>query len=69
MGATDVIKSSSEKLAQDGTYGQSYLGLIDLLRDDVQNKLGDTQTPTLLGQQNRVDEMFPAGWTSSKPGG
>jgi hypothetical protein len=29
----------------------SYLQLIDQLRDAVQNKLGVTQTPTLLGQE------------------
>jgi hypothetical protein len=45
----------------------SYLELIDKLRDEVQNQLGKSQTPTLLGQQNRMDETFLAGWDTSKP--
>jgi hypothetical protein len=45
----------------------SYLDLIDKLRDEVQNNLGKSQTPTLLGQQNRMDENFLAGWNTSKP--
>jgi Caspase domain len=45
----------------------SYLDLIDKLRDEVQNQLNKQQTPTLLGQQNRMNENFLAGWTQSKP--
>lgn len=45
----------------------SYLTLIDGLREDAQNTLGAAQTPTLLGQENRMDENFLAGWNSSKP--
>jgi hypothetical protein len=55
----DVVASS-------GT-GISYLDLIDKLRDEVQNQLGKSQTPTLLGQQNRMDETFLVGWNTSKP--
>jgi hypothetical protein len=43
----------------------SYLQLIDQLRDDLQNKLGVTQTPTLLGQQNRQDGPVLAPWDTS----
>lgn len=46
----------------------SYRQLIDQLRSDVQNTLGQIQTPTLLGQDNRMDEVFLAGWTQSKVG-
>jgi hypothetical protein len=53
----DVIKASGSQL--------SYLDLIDQLRADVQNTLGATQTPTLLGQLNRMNEGFLAGWTTS----
>jgi hypothetical protein len=52
-----VIKASGSQL--------SYLDLIDQLRADVQNTLGATQTPTLLGQLNRMNEGFLAGWTTS----
>lgn len=55
----DVIKASGSQL--------SYLDLIDQLRADVQNTLGATQTPTLLGQLNRMNEGFLAGWTTSVP--
>lgn len=44
----------------------SYRQLIDQLRDDVQNKQNVSQTPTLLGQNNRMDELFLAGFTQSK---
>lgn len=44
----------------------SYNSLIDQLRDDIQNNQKMTQTPTLLGQQNRMDEAFLAAWTQSK---
>jgi hypothetical protein len=53
----DVIKASGSQL--------SYLDLIDQLRADVQNTLGATQTPTLLGQLDRMNEGFLAGWTTS----
>lgn len=43
----------------------SYRDLVDWLRDDLQNTLQVTQTPTLLGQENRMDETFLAGWTTS----
>lgn len=43
----------------------SYLQLIDQLRDDLQNKLGVTQTPTLLGQENRQDWPVLAPWETS----
>ena len=56
----DVIATSGSQI--------SYLDLIDQLRTDVQNNLGKTQTPTLLGQQNRMGEGFLAGWNASKPG-
>ena len=47
----------------------SYLELIDQLRDDLQNKLGVRQTPTLLGQENRQDLPVLAPWdTSARPG-
>jgi hypothetical protein len=46
----------------------SYLDMIDALRDEISNTLNLTQTPTLLGQQNRMGEMFLAGWNQSKPG-
>ncbi len=55
----DVIKASGSQL--------SYLDLIDQLRGDAQNTLGATQTPTLLGQLNRMNEGFLAGWTTSVP--
>jgi hypothetical protein len=42
----------------------SYQDLIDRLRAAVQAR-GLTQTPTLLGQQNRADEGFLAGWSTS----
>jgi hypothetical protein len=45
----------------------TYLELIDQARDEVQNVLSKPQTPTLLGQQNRMGETFLAGWNSSKP--
>jgi hypothetical protein len=40
----------------------TYLELIDQLRDDLQNKPGATQTPTLLGQENRQGLPVLAGW-------
>ena len=43
----------------------SYLELIDQLRDDLQTKLGVTQTPTLLGQENRQDGAVLAPWDTS----
>jgi hypothetical protein len=57
QGLLDVINQSSPTI--------SYLDLIDRLRDDVQNTLLLTQTPTLLGQQNRMNENFLAAWTTS----
>jgi hypothetical protein len=46
----------------------TYLELVDSLRSDMQNTLNLSQTPTLLGQQNRMGEGFLAGWVQSKPG-
>lgn len=43
----------------------TYLELIDQLRDDLQNKLGVTQTPTLLGQENRQGGAVLAPWDTS----
>lgn len=43
----------------------TYLQIIDQLRDDLQNKLGVTQTPTLLGQENRQNGAVLAPWASS----
>jgi hypothetical protein len=56
QGFLDVVNASNFQI--------SYLDLIDQLRAAVQAR-GLTQTPTLLGQQNRMDEAFLAGWTSS----
>jgi hypothetical protein len=42
-----------------------YLQLIDQLRDDLQNKLGVTQTPTLLGQESRQNLPVLAPWDTS----
>ncbi len=41
----------------------NYLDLIDQLRTDLQSNLGVTQSPTLLGQENRQSEVFLAPWT------
>lgn len=41
-----------------------YLDLINQLRAQAQ-AMNVTQTPTLLGQQNRVNEVFLAPWTTS----
>ena len=60
QGIIDVVGTSGSQI--------TYLSLIDQLRTDVQNNLGKSQTPTLLGQQNRMGESFLAGWTASKPG-
>lgn len=60
QGILDVVGASGAQ--------QSYLTLIDALRSDVQGTLNAAQTPTLLGQENRMGEDFLAGWTSSKPG-
>ena len=42
----------------------TYVQLVDQLRTAVSN-MGLTQTPTLLGQTNRIDEVFLAPWTAS----
>jgi hypothetical protein len=52
----DVVDASNFEI--------SYQDLIDRLRAAVQAR-GLTQTPTLLGQQNRADEAFLAGWSTS----
>lgn len=57
QGFLDLINQSNPSV--------SYLQLIDQLRDDLQNKLGVTQTPTLLGQQNRQDGSVLAPWDTS----
>jgi hypothetical protein len=60
QGIVDVIGATGADV--------SYLDVIDRLRNDVQNVLNESQTPTLLGQQNRMEENFLAGWNTSKPG-
>jgi hypothetical protein len=40
--------------------------LVDALRADMMNNLNLAQTPTLLGQENRMDEIFLAPWTTSE---
>jgi caspase domain-containing protein len=57
QGLLDAITQSNPSV--------SYLELIDQLRDDLQNKLGVTQTPTLLGQENRQDLPILAPWDTS----
>jgi hypothetical protein len=44
----------------------TYSDLIDQLRNDIQSNLNATQTPTLLGQQNRMGDAFLAGWAQSQ---
>jgi Caspase domain len=58
QGLLDVITQSNPSV----TYSQ----LIDQLRGDIQNSQNISQTPTLLGQQNRMDDAFLAGWTQSQ---
>jgi hypothetical protein len=58
QGLLDVITQSNPSV--------SYRDLIDQLRDDIQNSQQFTQTPTLLGQQNRMDAAFLAGWAASQ---
>ena len=43
----------------------TYATLIDQLRNDIQHNQNVSQTPTLLGQENRMNESFLAGWTTS----
>ncbi|UTT71292.1 caspase family protein [Arthrobacter sp. DNA4] len=43
----------------------SYWELVDALRDDMLNILNLQQTPTLLGQENRMDQVFLAAWDDS----
>jgi hypothetical protein len=43
----------------------SYRSLVDALRNEMQVNLNLSQTPTLLGQTNRMDEIFLAPWTTS----
>jgi Caspase domain len=52
----DVVDTSNLQI--------SYRDLIDGLRAAMQGR-GLSQTPTLLGQQNRADEAFLAGWSTS----
>lgn len=53
----DVVTSSNPQV--------SYRALVDSLREDMMTNLGLSQTPTLLGQENRMDELFLAPWSSS----
>lgn len=57
QGLLDIINQSNPSV--------SYLELIDQLRDDLQNKLNVTQTPTLLGQENRQGGAVLAPWNTS----
>lgn len=57
QGLLDIVNQSGAAM--------TYLQLIDQLRDDVQNNQGVSQTPTLLGQQNRTSESFLAAWATS----
>jgi hypothetical protein len=43
----------------------SYSDLVDALRYDMLNTLNLQQTPTLLGQENRMDKSFLAPWDDS----
>jgi Caspase domain len=58
QGLLDVITQSNPSV--------TYSDLIDQLRDDIQNNQKQAQTPTLLGQENRMGEAFLAGWTQSQ---
>lgn len=58
QGLLDLITQSNPSI--------SYSDLIDQLRNDLQNNLNATQTPTLLGQQNRMDDAFLAAWDQSQ---
>ena len=53
----DVINVSNPQV--------SYRSLVDSLRNDMSNNLNLSQTPTLLGQESRMDETFLAPWTTS----
>jgi len=44
----------------------TYRDLVDALRADMTNNLNLAQTPTLLGQENRMDEIFLTPWTTSE---
>jgi Caspase domain len=57
QGLLDCVQQSGAEI--------SYSDLIDQLRSDLQNNLQVLQTPTLLGQQNRVGESFLAPWEAS----
>jgi hypothetical protein len=56
QGLLDLINQSAPST--------TYLNIIDGLRTEMQ-KLNVTQTPTLLGQQNRMGEAFVAPWSTS----
>ena len=55
----DVINASNPQI--------TYRELVDALRSDMTDSLNLQQTPTLLGQENRMDEIFLAPWTMSLP--
>jgi hypothetical protein len=57
QGFLDIVNASNFQI--------TYTDLIDQLRTSVQGR-GLTQTPTLLGQENRMNEGFLAGWTTSQ---
>lgn len=53
----DVVVSSNPQV--------SHSSLVDSLRDDMFNSLNLSQTPTLLGQESRMDETFLSPWSTS----
>lgn len=57
QGLLNVISQSAPSV--------TYSALIDQLRNDIQNNQKVTQTPTLLGQENRMTESFLAPWATS----
>lgn len=57
QGLLNIISQSAPSL--------TYSAVIDQLRNDMQNNQHVTQTPTLLGQENRMTESFLAAWTTS----
>jgi len=54
----DVINESLPQI--------TYSELVDVLRSDMSNNLNVSQTPTLLGQGSRMDEVFLEPWTTSE---
>jgi hypothetical protein len=56
QGLLDIINTSN--------FAITYTDLVDQLRTGMQTR-SLTQTPTLLGQQNRMTEGFLAPWATS----